>query len=215
MILLDHVTEYELVQGRELALTVLRSTGLISRNDNPFREDPAGPEVPVPGAQMIVPWRFGFAVLPHAGPWDEPAVQRAATAYQLPFVTAAGVSVPGESDRTGRDDAGGAPRVSGTDAEPGAAFRVDGDGVVLTALRRRGEWLEARLVVESASPVEALIRGSFDAARRVDLVGRAGADLPLVEPGVLTIPLGAWEIATVQLLDRPGAVESSSRTRPD
>src|SRR4029450_8451469 len=97
-VLLDHVTEYELVEGRELALTILRSTGLISRNDNPYREDPAGPEVPVPGAQMIGPWRFGFAVLPHAGPWDEPAVQRAATAYQLPFVTAPGLSVPREAD---------------------------------------------------------------------------------------------------------------------
>src|SRR6185295_10645561 len=31
-VLLDHVTEYELVDGQELALTVLRSTGLISRN---------------------------------------------------------------------------------------------------------------------------------------------------------------------------------------
>ena len=52
--LLDQITEYELVDdGRELALTVLRSFGLISRNANPYREDPAGPEVPVPDAQLI------------------------------------------------------------------------------------------------------------------------------------------------------------------
>ena len=49
--LLDQVTEYEVVDGAELALTVLRSFGLISRNANPYREDPAGPEVPVPAAR--------------------------------------------------------------------------------------------------------------------------------------------------------------------
>src|SRR4029079_1140548 len=73
-ILLDHVTEYELVDGRELALTILRATGLISRNDNPFREDPADPEVPVPGAQMLGPWRASFAVMPHPGAWSEAGV---------------------------------------------------------------------------------------------------------------------------------------------
>jgi len=89
-VLLDHVTEYEVVDGRELALTVLRSTGLISRNDNPFREDPAGPEVPVPGAQMVGPWRFAFGLLPNGGSWDAPGVADAVEAYQLPFATAAG-----------------------------------------------------------------------------------------------------------------------------
>jgi alpha-mannosidase len=51
-ILLDHVAEYEVVGGRELALTVLRSIGFISRNFNPYREDPAGPDVPIPAAQL-------------------------------------------------------------------------------------------------------------------------------------------------------------------
>ena len=50
-LLLDHVTEYEVV-GDELALTILRSTGLMSRADNPWREDPAGPSVPIPAAQL-------------------------------------------------------------------------------------------------------------------------------------------------------------------
>ncbi len=44
-LLLEHVSEYELLEGRELALTVLRSTGWISRNTNPYREEPAGPEL--------------------------------------------------------------------------------------------------------------------------------------------------------------------------
>ena len=67
-LLFDHLTEYELIDdGRELAVTVLRSFALISRNANPYREDPAGPEVPVPDAQRIGPWSFSFAMMPHAG----------------------------------------------------------------------------------------------------------------------------------------------------
>ena len=62
VLLLEHVTEYELLDG-ELALTVLRSTGLISRNDNRYREDPAGPSLPIPDAQMRGPWSFSFAYL--------------------------------------------------------------------------------------------------------------------------------------------------------
>jgi alpha-mannosidase len=59
--LLEHVTEYELVDGRELALTALRSTGLISRRDNPYRRVNAGPELPIPAAQMHGPHSFEFA----------------------------------------------------------------------------------------------------------------------------------------------------------
>ena len=59
-LLLDHVSEYELLDD-ELALTVLRSTGLISRNDNRYREDPAGPSLPIPAAQMHGPWSFSLA----------------------------------------------------------------------------------------------------------------------------------------------------------
>ena len=49
-VLLDHVMEYEVVEGRELALTLLRSIGLISRADNPYREVNAGPGVALPRA---------------------------------------------------------------------------------------------------------------------------------------------------------------------
>ncbi|HEU6444500.1 MAG TPA: glycoside hydrolase family 38 C-terminal domain-containing protein, partial [Gaiellaceae bacterium] len=72
--LLDHPMEYELVGGRELALTILRSTGLISRSAHAYRESPAGPEIPIPAAQCRGPWSIGFALYPHDGAWHEAGV---------------------------------------------------------------------------------------------------------------------------------------------
>src|SRR5206468_1350414 len=86
VLLLEHVTEYELLDG-ELALTVLRSTGLISRNDNRYREDPAGPSLPIPAAQLRGPQTFSFAYIPSI---DD--VLENADAFRLPFLTAAGKS---------------------------------------------------------------------------------------------------------------------------
>jgi len=67
-VLLDAVAEYEVVDdGRELAITLLRATGLISRDANPWRADPAGPMLPTPSAQRIGRVEASFALLPHLG----------------------------------------------------------------------------------------------------------------------------------------------------
>ena len=189
--LLDQVTEYELVGGRELALTVLRSTGLISRNDNPFREDPAGPEVPVPGAQLVGPWQFGFALLPHAGSWESSGVLAASEAYHHPFLTANGTA-------RAADVPASSPAVAGN------GIQLSGEGVVLSALRRRDDWLEIRLVAKHPAPTTAVLVGAapFEAAREVDLVGRVGVALPIEPDGSIRVALGAWEIRTIQV--RPG-----------
>jgi alpha-mannosidase len=180
-VLLDHVTEYELVGGLELALTVLRSFGLISRNANPWREDPAGPEVAVPDGQRIGPWSVGFALMPHRGGWSEAGVLQAVERYQHPLIAVRGVS---------RDTMTWPDRRTG--------LSIHGPGVILSALRRRGEWLELRLVAEHGEPTEAVVRGDFREARAVDLLGREGEALPCTD-SLLRLPMGAWEIATVRL----------------
>ncbi|MBA2616516.1 MAG: alpha-mannosidase [Actinobacteria bacterium] len=178
-LLLDHVLEYEVVDGEELALTVLRSTGFISRNINPFREEPAGPEIEIPGAQSIGAWSVGFAVFPHGGSWSEADVLKQMERYQHPFVTAAG-----------------------TGGEPidliSSRLELSGTGVTLSSLRRRDEWLELRVVAQRDSPVTALVIGDFSTAREADLLGRAAAPLP-VNSGRLELNLAPWEIRTVQL----------------
>jgi len=130
VLLLEHVTEYELLDD-ELALTVLRSTGLISRNDNRYREDPAGPSLPIPAAQLRGPWTFSFAYLPSI---DD--VLENAEAFRLPFLTGAGQSRnPELASRTGPS--------------------IEGHGVVLTSLRPG----RARLVNQSPHSVDVSFAG--------------------------------------------------------
>jgi alpha-mannosidase len=90
-------------------------------------------------------------------------------------------------------------------AEPGpvrgleaTGLSVEGEGVVLSSLRRRGDWLELRLVCQQPGPSTATVAGGVVAARTADLLGRPGAALP-VAGGALRLGLGAWEIRTVQL----------------
>jgi mannosylglycerate hydrolase len=135
-VLLEHVIEYELVdESRELALTLLRSIGLISRSAHAYREDPAGPELPIPAAQCRGPWSVGFALFPHQGAWHEAGVLAQLERYRHPFVTVEG---------TGAGDLHG---------ESGPELR--GEGVVLSSLRRRNGTLEARVVCEHVAAVDA------------------------------------------------------------
>jgi mannosylglycerate hydrolase len=129
-LLLEHVTEYELV-GDELALTILRSTGLISRTDNPWREDPAGPSIAIPAAQLRGPRSFSFAYLPNTERIHEHAEQ-----YRHPFMVA-----PGAGEGALRDHAG-------------PPLEAD-SSVVLTGLQPG----QARIVNESAAARTAVFAG--------------------------------------------------------
>jgi mannosylglycerate hydrolase len=131
--LLEHVTEYELVGSRELALTALRSTGLISRSTNRWREEPAGPELPIPHAQMHGPHRFAFG-------WcrDPRRAIEHAECYRLPFRTAAG-------------------RATNGTLEEHEGFVLS--NATLASLRRRDGAVEARVVNETGDSVTADVSG--------------------------------------------------------
>ena len=154
-VLLEHVSEYELVDGRELALTVLRSTGWISRNKHPYREEPAGPEIQIPDAQMRGPWAFSFALYPYEGERPGPDVLEQAERYRLPFLSFTGAG-------------------EGRELHERAGPSIGAEGVVLTALRRRGDELEARIVNETPEPRRARIASE-------------------------TVELRPWEVRTVHL----------------
>jgi alpha-mannosidase len=191
--LLGAVTEYEAIEGREIALTLLRATGLISRDANPYRADPAGPMLATPSAQRLGPVEVSFALLPQSGPPTDPAL-RALERYRLPFAVAQGR---------------GPERAQLGSME---GLRIDGEGVVMTALRRSGDVLELRLVNETAVPTTARIVGRFETAFDADLLGVRGSSIPMgstdaaAARGSISLPLDPWQIRTLHLMDS---------TRPD
>ena len=185
-VLLEHLAEYEVIpDGSELAITLLRSTGLISRNANPYRQDPAGPEMRIPNAQMRGPRRMSFGLLPHRGDWAAGDVAKASERYRHGFIT-----FPGSAS----SDAPWPPPGAGIDA-----LALDDGQVALTALRRRDDgWLEARIVNLADQAATATLRGDLTDAREANLRGKPGAPLQIAD-GRLTIKLRPAEIRTVQL----------------
>lgn len=163
----DRLMEYELVPDG-LALTLLRSVGLMSVNVHPLRDEPAGSQIPVPGAQNL---------------------DRELT-YQLAIDlgTRAGIPTRNEIFRLNplwRHGTGELPSFPTIELAEGS--------VVLESLRRREGRIEARFVNYSvnATPLGAQLPGQWD---RTDL---AGQTIEVgVDPAALII--GGHEIVTLR-----------------
>jgi alpha-mannosidase len=110
----EGVFEYEVVDGRELAVTLLRCVGAISKEKLATRPWPAGPTTPTPNAQMIGKTEFVLGVWPHA---EDDGLLRNWERFALPLVDA---PARGEGDRLAS----------------GSLLPVDGD-VELSNVRRR------------------------------------------------------------------------------
>jgi alpha-mannosidase len=100
-----------------------------------------------------------FGLLPHAGAWADGGVVEAAERYRHDLVSAHG------SAATDAWSPGGA----GDDA-----LTVEGANVTLSSLRRRDDWLEARLVNLAGEPVEAVLTGGLTQAREVNVLDAHG-----------------------------------------
>ncbi len=195
VVLLERPTEYELTDSGELALTVLRAVGRISRPGHPWRAEDAGPDVPTPRAQCHGRTTLQLAIAPHGSDWDAAGVVGLAERFAHPLIATTGTCPAG------------APTSQ-------AGLRVDGDGVVLTSLRRAPDAgpddggarpvpktpgrLELRCVNESPRATTATISSpdGIVEARDIDLLGRRGEPRP-VESGAVHLDLAPWQIATV------------------
>ncbi|MGH2636754.1 MAG: hypothetical protein ACRDHU_11505 [Actinomycetota bacterium] len=134
-VLQEGVFEYE-VTGRELAITLLRCVGTISRESIATRPWPAGPGVPTPGAQMIGTTEFAIGVRP--APGDD--VLRDWERFALPLRTARAVG-------------------GGSLPEAGTLLGVAGDAA-LSSVRRHEDSVEVRLWNASAArPAPAVVDG--------------------------------------------------------
>ncbi|WP_078877673.1 alpha-mannosidase [Streptomyces sp. 150FB] len=182
-LLLEHPTEYELVRdGEELAVTLLRPTGQISRNRHAHRDEPAGPQVPTPAAQCRGLRTVGFALLPYAGAWDEADPHTAAESFRHPLVALSGTA-PAATEL---------PEAAGS-------LTVSGSGVVFSSARDRDGPLEVRVCAQTphSAPARLALPG-LRSARRCDLLGNPGEELT-VSDGAVTVELRPWELATFQL----------------
>jgi mannosylglycerate hydrolase len=188
-VLLDHVTEYEVTgEGTELALTLLRAVGWMSVNVHPLRDEPAGSQIAVPGAQYIgreVTARL--AIVPSS--WRDVDASRLAAQFRNGPLIARGRAQPGVAS-----------------LEPVEGIGVAGARLDVPSIRQHADGVEVRLVGMSRKPTEAVITGPFDRAVRTDLLGRELDELAVERQddhpgpsGRLVVALGPWEIATVVL----------------
>jgi mannosylglycerate hydrolase len=80
---LPEVEVLRTADGAEVALTLLRCVGWLSRGDLSVRRGPAGPELPTPEAQCADEYTFHYAVIPHVGSWQ--SVLDEAHAFHAPM----------------------------------------------------------------------------------------------------------------------------------
>lgn len=184
-VLLHDATEYEVVEGRELALTLLRAVGSISVNVHPLRDEPAASEIPIPGAQESgtdVDVEFGV-IASSEGHRNADAVQLA-DRFNAPGLVVRGTAPAG-------------------DAVPGQVegLRLRGDNVRLSSMRRTGEDIEVRVVLLAGQSTGAVVTGPFRQVETVDLAG-CGLNNEAAD-GEYKFMLEPWEIRTLRL--RPEA----------
>jgi alpha-mannosidase len=173
----DGVAEYELVdiqdgQAHELALTLLRCTGMLSQVPMPTRPLPAGPLIRLEGPQLQKRLTRRYAV---------------AVGEADPFALADEVLVPLRVVEPSDGSGGG-------DADlPAAGSALAVEGAVVSAVVREGGALTVRVFNPRDEPAEVRIDGRC--GWLVDLRGRAMA------PFEGSFTLRPWGIATAALSD--------------
>jgi alpha-mannosidase len=144
-VIADGTFEYEVCdEGRELAVTLLRATGWLSRRRLPLRPDAAGPAVPVGGAQVQGRRRWHYGLLIHPGNWEGAHLPYRAEAFLHPLEATSALAQATASTRPSQGQAllvGGAPVSS-------VLRNADGDLVV--RLYHPGAGLAAAVVGERA-----------------------------------------------------------------
>jgi alpha-mannosidase len=179
------LTEVEVLrnaQGNvEIALTLLRCVGWLSRDDFSTRKGHAGPFLETPAAQMPGSWAFDYAIIPHPGDWHNAFEQ--AYAFETPMRLA----------RTGLHPGTLPVFASFVKVKP-ASFVVSaitqnesGDGWQV-----RGYNLKPETIQVSLKPWKL-----FKKVGKVNLAGEKLASLKPDQDGVVSFPVRGHEIATL------------------
>jgi mannosylglycerate hydrolase len=173
--------EVEAIAGREIAVTLLRCVGWLSRDDFPSRTGHAGPMLALPGAQMRGEWAFDYAVIPHDGNWL--AASREARAFEAPLR-----AVETGAHRGALPPEGSFIRSTPPEFEISAIKQTrDGRGILVRGWNATGE------------PIRVTIRPwrAFARAERVNLAEERTGELKIGRGGEVTFPVKGHEIISV------------------
>jgi alpha-mannosidase len=174
--------EYEALDARggaTIALTLLRCVGWLSRDDLSCRRGHAGPGLATPEAQMIGDYAFEYAIIPHEGGWARAYAEahRFATPLRARWN----------------------PRGTGALPLSASFLEVDGNGTVVTALKRAedGNGAIVRLYNTLGRKSKAALRLT-EPWRRADIVDMNEDRLRAadVKGGRVSLSLKPNEIAT-------------------
>jgi alpha-mannosidase len=123
----------------EIALTLLRCVGWLSRDDFSTRKGHAGPAMETPAAQMLGKWDFEYSIIPHPGSWRK--CMQEARAFETSLRAVLTELHPGSLP----------PNGSLVEVQ-GAAFQIsaikqaeDGDGWILRGYNPLAEPIQVRL----------------------------------------------------------------------
>ncbi len=168
----------------EIALTLLRCVGWMSRDDFSSRHGHAGPAMPTPGAQMAGKYTFAYCVIPYPSETPLSEIYAQAAAFNAPLRGLVEPLHPGALTAS----------ASLVRAEP-ANFAVsaikeceDGSGWIV-----RGYNLGANPLVVRLVPWK-----PFAHAERVNLSEQRMVPLEVASDSSVTFPLRGKEIATVK-----------------
>jgi alpha-mannosidase len=176
----DGLHEYEVLPGnpQQVALTLLRSVGWLSRDDLTTRTGHAGPGLETPGAQVLGGHRLRYSLYFHEGDWDRGGVWRMAESTLTPLVAGRGPTI----------------------TSPGTRIELAPDCIQMTALVPRLDGYDLRVLNASDAPQEASI--DFEPApaevSSITFAGELRQSL-IVAPGVVRLSLPAWRIATLRV----------------
>ena len=144
----DGLAEYEASASGDVAVTLLRAVGELSRNDLPERPGHAGWPVPTPEAQCITDFEARFAIFPHPprGPEEIAEIERVADEVLLPLT---GPTL--RSALTLPPSTLGVELLAGEGGEPGGGLifssckpSEDGDWMVLRCINTTDQTLPGR-----------------------------------------------------------------------
>ncbi len=169
----------------EIALTLVRSVGWLSRDDFSTRNGHAGPFMETPGAQMLGKWSYEYSIIPHSGNWQ--SAFRHASAFETPLRAIATGSHPGSLP----------PSLSFVETTP--------DTFVVSAVKPaedgRGWILRGYNITGEALSVTIKTWKSFGKVELVNLAEEKQSTLKIDQDGRVNVPVHAHAIVSLRFQD--------------